>query len=476
MMVDPPRFDRRLSDLDALLWSLEAHPLLRSNILAVASLARSPGIVALNEHMERASRLLPRLRHRVVGGPLGIAPPRWELDPAFDLGYHVRRVGAAGAGVDHGSGHWAPLLELAEPMATECFDPARPLWKMVLVEGLDGDRAGLVVKVHHAFTDGVGAVRLAMALFDLSAERTREAMPPKPDEASSTGIERAWDDADYEVRRGLALARRALPWMARGLRDSLAAPEDRARQAVELVRSARRLAGPARHPLSPVMTGRSLRTRLGVVDFPLDEMRASARAAGGTLNDAFLAGVTGGLRRYHDKHGSRPDHLRLGMAVNRRRAGTEDAAGTDDVVGNMFAPLRLSVALQVTDPFARVAGLSSLVHEVRSEPVLDLFEAAAAVAGHTPAAVSAALAAAMLATDVVASNVPGAPVPLWLAGVEVQRLVAFGPRSGSGLNLTLLSHDGRVEVGINMDPQATPDTDTLMACLRSGFDEILELR
>ena len=180
--------------------------------------------------------------------------------------------------------------------------------------------------------------------------------------------------------------------------------------------------------------------------------------------------MTGGLRRYHDKHGSRPEHLRLGMAVNRR--GPDD----DDVAGNAFAPLRLLVPLQETDPVIRVAALGEQVRGLRNEPVLDLLEAAAGVVNHLPTAVaSAAFAAVMRATDVVASNVPGSPVPLWLAGVEVERLVAFGPRGGSGLNLTLLSYAGTVEVGVNMDPQATPDADTLMVCLRAGFDEVLGL-
>jgi diacylglycerol O-acyltransferase len=90
-------------------------------------------------------------------------------------------------------------------------------------------------------------------------------------------------------------------------------------------------------------------------------------------------------------------------------------------------------------------------------------------------AAAGALASALPATDVIASGVPGSPDPLWLAGARVERLVAFGPRAGAGCNLTLLSHEGVVSVGVNVDPAATPDIDTLMACLRAGFDEVLGL-
>ncbi|HWG72651.1 MAG TPA: wax ester/triacylglycerol synthase domain-containing protein [Acidimicrobiales bacterium] len=494
-MVKPLRFEHRMGQVDAVMWALEADPMLGATIVVVGVLERSPGAAALAEHMEGATRLLPRLRQRVVPGPLGMAPPLWETDPGFDLAYHLRTVALPGAkrsserdvapcrgrpgGATGGRG-LAELMAFVEPLVTDGLDRARPPWQMILVEGLEGGRAGLVARLHHAFTDGVGAVRLAMTLFDLGPssplkrrqgpEARREAPPAPPDEQRASGVERAWDDLDYEVRATLAAAQRALPRLARGLRRAVATPEVHAREAVDLLRSLGRLGAPGGRPFSPVMTGRSLRTRLAVLTYPLDVVRAAGRAAGGTVNDAFLAGVTGGLRRYHDKHGAHPEELRLGMAVDLR------GDGTDDVVGNLFAPLRLSVPLQMTDPARRVGALGDLVAVARSEPALGLLGAAAAVVNHLPPAATAAAARRVMhSTDVIASNVPGSPVPLWLAGAKIESLVAFGPRSGSGLNLTLLSHHASVAVGINMDPVATPDADTLTACMRAGFDEVLAL-
>src|SRR5258706_5010253 len=91
-MGDMPdmRFEQRMSDADALMWTIEKDPLLRSTITALALFDTSPDHGRLIEGLDRATRLVPRLRQRVVSKPLSIAPPRWEVDPRFDLGYHLR--------------------------------------------------------------------------------------------------------------------------------------------------------------------------------------------------------------------------------------------------------------------------------------------------------------------------------------------------------------------------------------------------
>jgi len=84
-----------------------------------------------------------------------------------------------------------------------------------------------------------------------------------------------------------------------------------------------------------------------------------------------------------------------------------------------------------------------------------------------------AVARGLRAVDVVASNLPGPPVALFLAGARLDRMVPFGPREGAALNITLLSYLDGVHVGVNMDPAATPDTGTLLDCLAAGFEEVL---
>src|SRR3954453_17020892 len=129
-MADTMRFEERMSDADALMWTIEKDPLLRSTITAVALLDRSPDPDRLVESLDRATRLVPRLRQRVVSNALSIAPPRWEFDPNYDLDYHLRWTKAPG------EGSLRDVLDLAQPIAMQSFDRARPLWEFVVVDEL----------------------------------------------------------------------------------------------------------------------------------------------------------------------------------------------------------------------------------------------------------------------------------------------------------------------------------------------------
>jgi hypothetical protein len=131
------------------MWRIERDPLLRSTILCVWTLDRAPDRVRLHATLEKTERLVPRLRQRVVSDPLGVSPPRWEPDPYFDVNYHVRTVRVPGAGT------MRDFLDMAAPVAMQAFDKDRPLWELYCVEGLEGGRAGVLLKLHHAMSDGV---------------------------------------------------------------------------------------------------------------------------------------------------------------------------------------------------------------------------------------------------------------------------------------------------------------------------------
>ncbi|MBV9663882.1 MAG: diacylglycerol O-acyltransferase, partial [Actinobacteria bacterium] len=92
------KFEGRMSDTDALMWTVEKDPLLRSTITAVALLDQAPDRERVLDKIERGIRMIPRLRQRVVAPPLGVAPPEWVYDHNFDLAYHLRFVKAAGDG------------------------------------------------------------------------------------------------------------------------------------------------------------------------------------------------------------------------------------------------------------------------------------------------------------------------------------------------------------------------------------------
>ncbi|HLH29528.1 MAG TPA: wax ester/triacylglycerol synthase domain-containing protein, partial [Acidimicrobiales bacterium] len=176
-MARQMRFEQRMSESDALMWRNEKDPMLRTTVIATAVLDTTPDRQRLLDRLERASRQIPRLRQRVVHSPLSAAPPRWEVDPHFDLRYHVRWCRAAGGG------DVTELFRLAEPMAMQGFDRARPLWELLVVEGLADGQAGTALKLHHSISDGVGLVQLAMSLFDLERDPTEDPgpLPPAPE-------------------------------------------------------------------------------------------------------------------------------------------------------------------------------------------------------------------------------------------------------------------------------------------------------
>jgi diacylglycerol O-acyltransferase len=239
--------------------------------------------------------------------------------------------------------------------------------------------------------------------------------------------------------------------------------------AINTARSIGRTIAPATSPMSPVMVDRGLGRRLDTFDVSMDDLRRVAKAAEGSLNDVFVAAVVGGVRRYHERHGSTPDALRMTLPINLR-------SGSDDAGGNRFAPARFPVPTAIDDPRERVAEIRRLVKEWRAEPALQMTSTLAGVLNRLPTATTTALFGGMLkCCDFVTSNVPGAPVPVYSAGAKVERLYAFGPPSGAAFNVTLISHCDTCCIGIVIDTTAVPDPDVLVESLRGGFDEMVAL-
>ncbi|HXY26690.1 MAG TPA: wax ester/triacylglycerol synthase domain-containing protein, partial [Acidimicrobiales bacterium] len=149
-----------MSGSDALLWTISADPVLRPTIVAVVVLGGRPEWGEVRERVARLTVMVPRLRSRVVPRPPGLGRPRFVPDDGFNLSDHLRRARLPE------NGGLRDVLDLAQTMATTGFDSALPLWEAVLVEEVDGDRAAVVLKVHHALIDGVGGLAVLAHLFD----------------------------------------------------------------------------------------------------------------------------------------------------------------------------------------------------------------------------------------------------------------------------------------------------------------------
>jgi len=457
-------FEHAMGDADALMWNIERDPQLRSTIVTLLVLDQAPPWKKVLERLERGSRLIPRMRQRVVEPALRIGPPAWSADPDFDLKFHARRVRLPKPR------SFDTVLDIAALAAMADFDRARPLWEYTMIEGLPDGRAAFVLKVHHSMTDGVGGMRLLLMLFDLEREPLPGAPDPEPVALpvfSPLGL--LANSVEWQARRAGNAAHSAIGIaraMAQRVRDNPVRALDDMTAAVG---SVARFLAPATEPCSTLMADRSLDRRVASFRFKFDKLKRAATAAGGTVNDAFVAGVLGGLRHYHDRHDDEVPELRMIMPINFR---PEDAA----LGGNHFTPARLLVPLSIADPVERVQAIGDRTRALRAEPAIGLSQSVAGILNRLPRRAATVLFGSMLkGADFVTSNVPGAPFPLYLCGSEVDEMYAFAPLSGAAANVTLLSHCGRGCIGITTDARAIPDTKAFTRSIRKGLREILAL-
>lgn len=466
-MARPIHFADRLSESDAFMWDIERDPALRSTIVSVFTLDGQPDWERFTKTLDRTSREIPRLRQRVVADALGLAPPRWEIDPNFDIHFHVRHITAPGKGTVRN------LLALAEPIGMHSFDRDRPLWEFYRVDGLEGGRSGLIMKIHHAISDGVGMVRMTAGLMETSPEvskRERKPMPPVPEADTPTSWERVVDAAKHRFEVGRKRNRAVATGLGGSFTSFASNPQKALKSVSDTIGSIGRLLKPVSEPLSSVMTERSLSVRYDMVVVPLAELKQAAKKTGGTVNDAFVGAVAGGLRKYHEELGAPVDELRMTMPINMRSKETTTEAG------NQFAPVRFAVPVAIVDPAKRMRRIHQLVDEQRQEPALPLMDAISGALSALPGGASTQIAGSMMkAIDFTTSNVPGPSFPVYLSGARIEHMFGFGPLAGGAANVTCFSYDGNVAIGVNMDPAAVTDPALFVECLKKGVDEVLAI-
>ena len=454
------RVDGFMRESDAFSWYMESDPALRATIVAVAWFDQPPDWDIFVDRLERATRLVPIFRQRPVEPPGRLATPRWTLDPDFDLSRHLRRVGSPPPHTPD------TVLEMARLAAMSGFDTAHPVWEFTLVEGLSGGGAAVIMKLHHSLTDGIGGMQLLLALFDSESDpAVQGAFPDPPAEPVEGTTELITASILYAGRRILALAQRqasaVLPALWRAGRHPLRNTMD----ALEMMRSVGHTVAPVSSTLSPIMKGRSLGRKLALLEVGLDDLKHASAVAGGSVNDGFMAAVTGGLRRYHEHHDRPVDELRVTLPISIRTA--DDPAG-----GNRLTLERFTVPVGMADPMARIQAIGRRCREARAERSVPHSDTIAGVLNLLP---QGAVGSMLKHVDVLASNVPGLGFPVYLAGARMRKYVPFSPTIGAALNVTLLSYDGTCAVGVTVDTAAVPDIEVFMVCLAQGFEEVLAL-
>jgi WS/DGAT/MGAT family acyltransferase len=457
-MAEVPHFDRRMSDAEGLMWRLEKDPFLSSTFTTLTVLDRPVDMDRYRRRMERAVALIPRLRQRVHPSPVSLTPPTWVDDDEFELDRHVRHI------VLPAPGSLRQLYDLAARYGSDPLDRTRPLWEFLVVDGLDDGRAALLQKMHHTIVDGEAGVKLSMQFLDLERDApdppplTDDELPP-PEPAPTPG--------SFDGMRDLLAGGLRMPLgMARQVTSLLAEPlsiPSAGRAAVAGIKGVVTQLADVERAHSPLWTERSLRRHLEVLTAPFDDTKRAAKALGGTLNTAFVTAAAHAGGAYHRQLGAPVEVLRTSMAISTRSSGSGS---------NAFSLARIDVPtgdMPIAERFQRIHEASQAARSAGRGSMATL----AAVATTLPTSLITRLARVQTQTvDFATSNVKAAPFPLYVAGARIEHNYPVGPLGGVAFNLTLLSYDGRLDMGLHCDPAAVAEPDRLRRLMVEAFAEL----
>jgi diacylglycerol O-acyltransferase len=459
--LDAAGLPEELSAFDQILHRGEANPRTRSGIMTLEILDATPDWDRFRTRFENASRKVLRLRQKVVMPTLPTVAPRWVIDPDFNLDFHVRRMRVPEPGT------LRQVFDLAEVAAQSPLDISRPLWSATLVEGLDGGRAAIMMHLSHAVTDGVGAVEMFANIYDLERDPPPQDPPPLPipqDLSPNDLMREGFNKLPGSIAGGVrGVVYAAAHVVAEVIRD----PISRMGDVVDYARSGARVMGPVAEP-SPVLRRRSLSSRSEAIDIEFGVLHKAAKAAGGSINDAYLAGLCGALRLYHAAKGVPIDSLPMAVPVNLRSEA--DPAG-----GNRFAGVNLAAPIGIADPEKRIKSIRSQMTRKRDERAIDMVGAIAPVLSLMPDSVLESMAGSIVSSDVQASNVAVYAGDTFIAGAKILRQYGLGPLPGVAMMVVLISRAGYCTITTRYDRASITDSELFARCLLSGFDEVLAL-
>jgi len=412
-------------------------------------------------------QLLPPFRRRLVPVPFDLGHPVWIEDPDFDLAAHIHRGGIRAPGTTR------ELAEAVADIASVPLDRSRPLWEMHFLEGLEHDQVCLVTKIHHSTIDGVTGTDLLSNLVDL----TPEVVDPDPPET-------AWQPEP--VPSDLELAVYAMQHIVLRPRTMLKVLGNTARSVLDIVQ--RQQDATAKDRPSPALPFTAPKVRWSAAITPhrsvafgkalLDDMRHIKSTFGTTINDVVLASCTHTLRQYLIAHDDLPD-APLVCSVPVSVHGRSEHEGTNQV-STMF--VRLPV--QLDDPVEQLRTISAETREakeVQNAIGADMLQDFAQFVPPTLFNLAMRAYSHLNLADrhrpvhnLIVSNVPGPPVPLYIAGGQLVGVYPFGPLlEGAGLNVTVLSNMGHVDIGVIACRELVPD----VWDIADGFNEaVLQLK
>ncbi|MFD0686724.1 WS/DGAT/MGAT family O-acyltransferase [Actinomadura fibrosa] len=404
--------------------------------------------------------LVPRYRQRVRTVPLHLGRPVWVDDPHFQILYHVRHTALPAPG------NADQLRNLAGRVLSQRLDPAKPLWEVWLIEGLEDGRWALITKVHHCVVDGVGGIDLLTTLFDLEREPAPadpgELPPPEPEPSAAELLAASLRTQVTEPLRSLG----RVAGRARGLLSGETLRTVGADIPRTLGQLARPTTGSLNGPLGP-------HRRWMWTHAELDEIREIRKAFGGTVNDVILTAVTAGFRAVLDKRGELKDGtlVRTLVPVSVR---AQDERGD---VTNRVSGVLVNLPVGEGDPRRRLFEVRRQMNDVKRTHRAAGGEVLAGLAAFAPTLLALgsryALSQSQPLVQTVVTNVPGPPFPLYVLGRRLERLYPFVPlAAGVRAGVAIFSYEGRLTFGLTGDFDGMPDLDVLASGIRAGFDEL----
>jgi diacylglycerol O-acyltransferase / wax synthase len=472
---------QQLSGLDAAFLALET-PAVYGHVgsVSIVDAAAAEGGLTLERLTATvAARLdgLPPFRRRLVTVPFGLDQPYWIEDPDFDIEFHVRELALPAPGDDH------QLTEQVARLHARPLDRRRPLWEMYLIHGLSGGRAAIYAKVHHAAIDGVAGNDVVTELLDLSPEgRPTDDGPVTWEGEPEPGTARLLASSATSLAKQPLRAARLAYGVARSLPALGSSPIRPQLPIIDrmLGRDAK-VALPSqkfRAPRTPFNATISPHRRWAFRDLPLADVKRVKSAAGITVNDVVMALCAGALRRWLLERGELPDDpLVAAVPVSIRSEGEQHG----NRVSAMFAPL----ATNLDDPAERLAMTGRTMHAAKeqhgalpAELLTDVTQVAAPAVANQAARLNARLRLVERISpfNLIISNVPGPRVQLYYAGAP---LLAYYPLSaiahGQGLNITVMSYQDTMFLGLLACRELVPDLETLADHVVAELAELVAL-
>ncbi|MGZ0177232.1 MAG: wax ester/triacylglycerol synthase domain-containing protein [Acidimicrobiales bacterium] len=468
----------RMSEHEALMWNVEKDPWLNASGASLTLLDKPADFEYLRRALRAAIVQMPRLCERVVPGFARLSTPAWAPDAEFDLSYHLQEIELPADGSQR------TLFDLASRLYNEPLDRTRPLWRFVSIKGLDGGGGAIYSMMHHVIADGIGQMRMA----EMYQQLTRDTQPPAEVDLEAflaariemSDVKESGGDSDASlanaVRNSVAhVARRQLGIARRLAGEVVLWPADPGRMNDKLS-TLGETASAALNQLtpspddeahgSPLWTNRSRHRHLEHVSLNVDDLKAAGHAVGGSLNDAFMAGLAEGAHRYHAEREAPAQTFNSSFVLSTR---TDSKAG-----GNSFTPVPVRLPGGPISITERLRGVHDAAQSAREQAQrTGGVGGLSGIANKLPTSVVTKAARAQGARiDFATSNLRGTPVELFCAGARVERIIAMGPVAGTGANITAMSYDGGFEIGMFIDPEAITDPDAFRDHVEAAFADM----